>query len=115
MADEPTVNGLIVGSLNRLETAVTALDVKLDGKVDKADLSELRGELRSHHDRIAKLEESERSREVAERTERQAASDAAEKAQAKRDRKSRRTTLLLSLVGTVAFIASTLAAFGVHL
>lgn len=117
--DEPSVNGLIVDSLNRLESKVdagfSAIDVKLDTKADKGDLRELRGELKSHHDRINKLEDAERAREVEDRATKRALDDAAGRAEQIRSRKARKTTFLLSLLGTVAMVLGALSAFGVHL
>jgi hypothetical protein len=66
--DEPSVLSLIVSSLDNLSEKVdkglSKIDAKLDGKADKSDLAEIRGELRGHSQRLGALEEAERLRKA---------------------------------------------------
>ncbi len=56
--------GLVSSQLTQLHgdlvRGVAELRASLDQKADKGDIAEMRGELRSQHERIAKLEESDR-------------------------------------------------------
>lgn len=71
MAD-PTIEGIILDALNRLESKVDSgfadTNAKLDSKAEKADLREIKGELRGLDSRLKQLEDDKRSRDVIKAT-----------------------------------------------
>ena len=107
---EPSVQSLIIDGLNRVETKVdagfAAVATKLETKADKSDIGEIRVEIRTHHERISKLEQTDRAREVITQTERKTRDEENAKSQADRDKRQNRKTFVL---GVLTFLAMTLA------
>ncbi len=101
MPDEIAVTtiGLVSAQLSQLHgdmvRGLTEVRASLEGKADKTDLAEIRGELRGHHDRIASLEDSHRSQVAAEAT----------RSQLHAGRLSRRQALWASIVAVLTIAA----------
>lgn len=69
MIDEPVieygVKELLSDIRKEIASGFSAITTSMDGKADKSDLAEIRGELRGHADRIVALERETEQRKAA--------------------------------------------------
>lgn len=93
----------------RREQAAGFAELKgaLSTKADKIDLAEIRGELKHHGERLDRLEDSNRGRDIVNQAN-------VKDAKAREDKRTRRTTISLSMLGTAALVISVIEAFVVH-